>query len=867
MAQAEGSSGTDSERLTVLCVATQPGMAELTGACLERSDSRISTVTALTVAEAFERLREGEIDCIVSEYHLSDADGLVLLEAIRASHPALPFVLFTSRGSEGVASRAITAGVTDYVEQTTGVEQYDRLASRITTAVDQYRRDRQMADPEQQATATLEPAVDPVFITVDGSCVYANAAARSLLGEEPADRPLASVLDIDDSTVAAVEAGESRLTALRLDAGSTSVRVTARAIEWDDHSGAVYVCSPEGGRDLTTAESRSDVLETAFRSAPDGILLVGPDGSVLTYNDRFPSLWGIDPATLDAATVDFIGMLLSDSIDGTDTPASRLSDLWAVTEPRRDEISLADGGMLEQYIVPLQTAEGDRLGTALYYRDLSETVRAANAREPVFDRMSDAVCALDDDWQFTYVNDRATDLTGRDRSDLLGKRLWDAFPGLVGTDLEDQYREAIATGTTLTTETYYEPLAKHLEIRLFPSETGMTIYLRDISHERDIEAELRRTIEELETLYELASDQDRPFEKKRRQMLRIGAEYFDLPYGFVTKVEDGEQLIVDSIGDHHLLQPGETCALDQSYCRKTITSETDLLAVQNAIIEGWEDDPAYETFDLGTYVGAKLLVNGELYGTLCFASTEPREREFSDSERTLVEVMAKWLSYEYDQRAYRQQLEEQNDRLERFASMVSHDLRNPLNVAMTRLDLAAEESDSEHLGSVADAHDRMQALIEDILLLARQDGAVENQTDLNLGAVAKAAWETVETGPASLSVDGDRVVSAEESWLVQLFENLFRNAVEHGPADSGADDPGLSITVGTIEDGFYVEDDGTGIPAEDRDRIFEEGFSGSPTGNGLGLTIVSEIVDAHGWTTTVTESETGGARFEISGVE
>jgi signal transduction histidine kinase/PAS domain-containing protein len=866
MGQADGSS--DTEGITVLCVASQPGTAELTGLCLDRANDRIDTITAATAEEAFDLLGGTDIDCIVSEYHLDDADGLVLLETVRASQPDLPFILFTGRGSETLASRATTAGVTDYVEQTTGLDQYEDLAARVVNAVDQYRR-REPSARARRARTTLEFAVDPIFVTVDGSCVYANEAARSLCGDDPTGKRLDTTLAMEPSTIDAVEADRERLTAVRLDDGTTSVSVTARSITWEDGAGAVYLCLPSGEADRTptTADAHSTLLDAVFRSSPDGILLLGPDGSVISHNERFPSLWNIDPATLDAANAGFLETLLSDSLERADLTPVPFAELSERTDPRRDEVVLADGAMLEQYILPLRTADGQRLGTALFYRDLSETVRVANAREPVFDRMSDAICALDDDWQFTYVNDHMTELTDRPRDELLGATLWEAFPGLVGTDLEDEYPEAVETGEMFSTETYYEPLEKHLEIRVYPSETGATIYLRDISHERTIQEELRRTVDELEALYELAADQDRSFEKKRRRMLRIGSEYLALPYGFVTKVSDDEQLIVESVGDHELLQPGETCPLEQSYCRKTISSETDFLAIQDAVAAGWEGDLAYETFDLGTYIGAKLLVNGELYGTLCFASSEPRDREFTDSERTIVEVMAKWLSYEYGQRSYRRQLEDQNDQLERFASMVSHDLRNPLNVAITRLELAAAESDSDHLDAVADAHDRIQALIEDILLLTRQNGEVDELTDLNLGAVAREAWETVDTEKAQLSVVDDRVLSAGESWLVQVFENLFRNSVEHGsPAESGSG-ADLSITVGTLEDGFYVEDDGVGIPVEDRDRIFEEGVSGSPGGTGLGLNIVAEIVDAHDWEITATESESGGARFEITGVE
>ena len=378
--------------------------------------------------------------------------------------------------------------------------------------------------------------------------------------------------------------------------------------------------------------------------------------------------------------------------------------------------------------------------------------------------------------------------------------------------------------------------------------------------EPDNSSELTRTAEHLETLYQLASDQNRSFEQKRERMLEIGTEYLGMPYGFVTEIEDGTQRIIEATGTHELLQPGESCPIEESYCRKTVEHESGFLAVRDATEAGWEGDVAYERFELGTYIGAKLLVDGDLYGTVCFAATKPRDLDFSDSERSFVEVMARWLSYEYDNREYRRRLEAQNDRLERFASMVSHDLRNPLNVATSHLELLRDEHESEHVDEIGRGLNRMEGLIEDILLLARQGEEIGERSDFDLSTAARQAWSGVVTDEGSLSIADDRVVSADESRLVQLFENLFRNAVQHA-------DGGVEVTVGSLPEGFYIEDDGPGIPPDEHEQVFDQGYTGNPDGTGLGLSIVSEIVEGHGWEITVTESASGGARFEITGLD
>jgi signal transduction histidine kinase len=208
----------------------------------------------------------------------------------------------------------------------------------------------------------------------------------------------------------------------------------------------------------------------------------------------------------------------------------------------------------------------------------------------------------------------------------------------------------------------------------------------------------------------------------------------------------------------------------------------------------------------------------------------------------------------------KRELERQNERLEELAGIVSHDLRNPLRVADGRVALLRDERESDHLDDVARALDRMDALIEDVLTLARGGERIEAADTVELASVAESGWRTVNTDRAALETDADLRIEADRSRLRQLFENLYRNAVEHGG-------DGVTVSVGAIDNGFYVADTGSGIPKADREEIFEMGYSTDEAGTGLGLGIVEQVADAHGWDLAVTESAQGGARFEITGVE
>ncbi|RDZ97820.1 two-component system sensor histidine kinase/response regulator, partial [Haloferax sp. Atlit-6N] len=219
----------------------------------------------------------------------------------------------------------------------------------------------------------------------------------------------------------------------------------------------------------------------------------------------------------------------------------------------------------------------------------------------------------------------------------------------------------------------------------------------------------------------------------------------------------------------------------------------------------------------------------------------PTPGAFDDEDVVLGELLAVNIVRALEQVRRNERLHErereltrQNARLEEFASVVSHDLRNPLNVAEGRLELAMEfcgdEQARDQLTQVAGAHERMADLIEDLLTLARDRETTLDPTPIQFEPFVRTSWRNVDTGAATLVVDDDGTITGDESQLRQLFENLFRNAVEHGGPD-------VTVRVGTFQNGFYVADDGDGVPEDERDHVFEYGYSTSQSGTGFGLSI------------------------------
>mgnify|MGYP000692927790 CR=1 FL=1 len=274
----------------------------------------------------------------------------------------------------------------------------------------------------------------------------------------------------------------------------------------------------------------------------------------------------------------------------------------------------------------------------------------------------------------------------------------------------------------------------------------------------------------------------------------------------------------------------------------------ELRAADDVLSEG---DP----YNSDTQIRSEILAPLGEYGLISTGSTV--EADFSELEVDLFRILAATVEAALGRASREAELRQQNERLDQFASVVAHDLRNPLSVAEGFLDVAEQTNEPAHFERVASAHDRIERLVDDLLTLARGEPTVEDTEQIDIERVATEAWGYVDTSAATLSVDDVPVVAGDSGRLTQLFENLFRNAIEHGGTD-------VTITVGATGDdgGFYVADDGVGIPPEKRDDIFEHGFTTNDGGTGFGLSIVADIARAHGWTVSLDGGD-GGAHFRF----
>lgn len=706
----------------VLHVDDEPDVADVAATFVEQEDDRFDVETAPSASDGLERLARTAFDCIVSDYEMPGTDGIEFLESVREMHPDLPFILYTGRGGEEVASDAISAGVTEYLQKETGTSQYTVLANRIQNAVEKHYAQRKLADREQRLNLFFEQS--PIGIlewNEQFDIVQANDAAEDILGyteSELIGRSWETVVPDSDRDAVAEVVSELPDNADTQYSINKNIRGDGETVlcEWrnrvvtDDNDETVTVFSQF--QDVTDRMERTRELEyyeQLTTDIPVGLFRATADGEFISVNDRMADIFNADSiAHLQETRFRSLYETPEDHdrlLQRLSTREEQIEDELALFESVdgkrricRITLRLVDGSD-EQYITGVVQDVTEKRKTEA---ELKQVKTIANA-------LDDAVYVVDEQGQFEYVNDEFTELTGYDRETILG-----STPALI----KDQ--EAVADAETQLGQLLSSegPDTAAFEVTIRP-RNGEPIICED-----------------------------------QMGVLPYQGDYFDGSVGVLRDITDRKQ----------------------------------------------------------------------------------------QEER----------------------LRRERDRLDEFAGVVSHDLRNPLNVATSSVELAARECDSSHLDRAERAHSRMETLIEDLLTLARGGDQVESPEHIEFQELAESAWGNVSTSDAQLrgETDDGRTLSADRSRLSELLENLYRNAVEHGGED-------VTVTVGELAgtSGIYIEDDGPGIPADDRETIFEAGFSTAEDGTGFGLSIVKQVAEAHGWEIQAAASSDGGARFEITGVE
>lgn len=598
--------------------------------------------------------------------------------------------------------------------------------------------------------------------------------------------------------------------------------------------------------------ARTDEERRALRAGVEQVnsaVAVATDGMRIRYvNQRFNELTGVSQQDVFESAVSVVDVLvglgfdrdkIKSQLDGEGNWIGRTEEGGVISEYRLTEVLDVDD-------------EVRQLVLAVTDKEQNEVMELE--ADSVLQRINDGFFSLNDEWEFTYVNPAGEEILQNDADTLLGNTIWEMYPEVEDSRFTEQYQEAFETQRSVKFQEYYPPHDEEYTVRVYPSESGISVYFNTLSEQQKQE-------KALSDLYEVTSQPNTGSEEKINQVLKIGREYLDIDYAMVNKVDSEELVVQYSNGVDGDFGVGTTCPIGKSYCRECVVSD-DLLDVYDAAESGWQNESVYTELDLQSYIGSKVLIDSKVYGTVCFMSYDSRDEPFTDEERQFVELLSQWVNYELEEDYHQTKLESQNEYLREFAGFVAHDLRNPLAIAKGRVDMIEETEDLSYLDAVRSNLNRIDQIIDDVLDLARDGKQVddEDKAAVDLCTIAERAWSNVKTDEATLVCEASHVLKADAGKLVQLFENLFRNAVTH---IEGA----VEVEVGVTGDGgFYVSDDGPGVSEETLEELFDLGYTSEDTGSGLGLAIVERIAIAHNWDVDVMNDSDGGLRFGFRNV-
>ncbi|WP_436902004.1 PAS domain S-box protein [Halovenus halobia] len=800
-----------------------------------------TTVTTVdSVAEAMSMVRSADgVDCIISDQHLPETDGIAFLEAVRAQRPHLPFILCTEHGSEELASRAISANVTEYLVADGAEQRWGRLADLATDAIRSARRREQLFEPHNRARTLLNATRDTVAVIQDGDLAYLNAAGRELFGVGPDEpvtaRPVESVISAVDDTITsaleAVAAGREpvarRECTLERDGGvRIPVEFTLTEIEWAGEPSIVFVARNVSERKHSEYELQR--FRKAVESAGHAIYITDTDGTITYVNPAFERITGYDSAEAIGNTPKILqsGEMSDEYYQRlwTDISAGEYWEEEIINERRNGDLYHAN-----QTIAPVTNDDGDVEQFVAMQTDITERTEAKRDLEryrKMVQHLDDPIALYDRDGNFAVVNDALAGLAGCPREDLVGS---DESAFLTGDapSMFAQYRDTVRqtsepfeierriTTRTGTDATY--------NIRWYPyydadgDFVGTLAIWRDVTERKQRKEELKQYEQAVTGSTDLiaATDEQGQFRFANPKYCR----YHGLDPNAVTDLTL-QSLFADREG-YEQLQNRVARALDGNTVKYRTTR------VHPTRGERTLDVRYYPLSDDGTISGVVAVL-----------------RDVTDRTNRAKQLRV-------------------------VDRVLRHNLRNDLTAIRLRtqeLGAAPEAERSELVTEILDTADGLLTTSEksrsitDILA----DPPEVRQRDV--GAEIRRRVDSLRTTypHADVAFSGDHSATAIATQsLGEAIAELLTNAVVHHDGDRPTIDVHVSTQPETVE--IRLTDDGPGIPPMDQDvlltgRDSDELYHGS----GLGLWLVYWVVQRSGGDIDIADGDPRGTTITLT---
>ena len=404
-------------------------------------------------------------------------------------------------------------------------------------------------------------------------------------------------------------------------------------------------------------------------------------------------------------------------------------------------------------------------------------------------------------------------------------------------------------------------------------------------------SELDMTAAILHQFQELSTDVTLTTEERIRRILQLGVDHFGTELGTASRTADGRYIVEHSVGTGPIRVPGTTFDLETTYCRHTLAHER-ALAFHDVAESTLADAECFRIFGRRTYIGAPVIVEGAVYGTINFSSIEPRDRPFSKSDLVLVEMMGRWLGMELEQDRTMKRLSEARDAAEEgtrakssFLANMSHEIRTPLNgiIGLSRLlaQTSLNPKQLDYAQKVLFSSENLLGIINDILDFSKiEAGQISiEKTEFRLMKVIENVTAMVAPRAAEkeleflISVDPDtpQELVGDPLRLGQILTNLCSNAIKFtSEGEIIVSVRPTEMIDGRVELLVSVRDSGVGMTPEQLGQIFRPFTQADVSttrkfgGTGLGLTISKELaerMDGRIWV----ESEPGvGSTFHFT---
>lgn len=474
-------------------------------------------------------------------------------------------------------------------------------------------------------------------------------------------------------------------------------------------------------------------------------------------------------------------------------------------------------------------------------------------KNKILESIGDAFFAINREWIVTYWNKEAEKNLGTKREDIVGRSLQSLDNDTFTEKIYNDYKFAMKTGETVTFEEYYNALNKWFEVSVYPSESGLSVYFKDVSVRKAAEEQIRQSNERFEKVTQATND---------------AIWDWDIENGSLYRGSGFNQIFGRDINKMVLSKDFWTDKFHPEDRPQIIESIDKVIADRNAFnwVEEYrvvrDDKSIRSVIDRGIIIRNNKGKATRMVGAITDIT---HRKEFEESLKELNETLS----------LKAKELALSNAELEQFAFVASHDLQEPLRMVssfLTQLEKkygdVLDEKARRYIFFAVDGAKRMRQIILDLLDFSRVGKLEEDMESVNINEVIKeiSLFErrTIEEKSAKLKFKNLPTIIAHRAPIFQVFQNLISNSIKY--SKSGIS-PVINVSAEESIDQweFSISDNGIGIDPIYFDRIFIifQRLHGKDEykGTGMGLAIVKKIIDNLGGKIGVESKEGEGSKF------